>query len=399
MKRLLFVVLMFAVAVSMSAQSLSLAGFRLLETDLTAITQGTQEIDQNGEVAALIKVVTSETGFSFDIGALGVVGTKQAVGEIWVYIPKRAQKISIFHQQYGVIRNYYFPIPIESGRTYELKLNVEKEQQKIEIVEGVADDYASAYRTYKATAAMGDASAQFYVGYFTYNGMGVAQDYKEAVEWYKKSANQGDARAQCNLGICYENGNGVDKDLSQAFYWYTQSAKQNNATAQYNLGDCYYNGKGTKQNYKQAVVWFTKAAEQNQSDAVKMIGTAYYQQGTQLLLAKKYKGAFNSFVLSAEHGRNAKAQIRLGDCYSYGWGTNKKPRKAEEWYRKAYESFLKDAEEGDASAYIELADCYISGRGVEYNIQEAVKWLKKAREQGPLDAKWEDIIKAYEEGQ
>ena len=368
MKRLLFYVMMLTVSVSMSAQSLSISGFRLLETDLTAITQGTQEIDQNGEVAALIKIVTGEVGFTFDIGMLGVVGTKQAVGEIWVYVPKRTQKISIFHQQYGVIRNYFFPIPIESGRTYEMKVNVEKEQPKIEIAAAIANDYENAYRTYKLLAETGDASAQFYVGYALSNGLGVAQNYTEAIEWYKKAAQQGDARAQCNLGICYENGNGVDKDLVQASYWYKMSSEQNNMTAQYNLGDCYYNGKGTKQNIKKAFNCFMEAAKQNHIEAQYMVGKILY---------------FDLHELPVVYGDDV-LQRRLG----------KKER-----YQKAVSFFEKAAEKGHVQAQISLANCYIEGKGVEKNIQEAVRWLRKAKELGPLDAQWEDIIKAYEERQ
>ena len=45
------------------AQEISVASFRLLENDLTANTHGTTEVDFNGEVAALIKVVTPEKGF------------------------------------------------------------------------------------------------------------------------------------------------------------------------------------------------------------------------------------------------------------------------------------------------------------------------------------------------
>lgn len=54
--------------VPLSAQNLSVESFRLLPNDLTANTFGTMESDQNGEVAALIKVVTAETGFAFDGG-------------------------------------------------------------------------------------------------------------------------------------------------------------------------------------------------------------------------------------------------------------------------------------------------------------------------------------------
>lgn len=105
-----------------NAQNLSVESFRLLESDLTANTYGTLERDQNGEVAALIKIVTSETGFAFDGGMMGIVKTTQKTGEIWVYVPHSIQKITISHQQLGVLRDYYFPVSIEKARTYEMVL-------------------------------------------------------------------------------------------------------------------------------------------------------------------------------------------------------------------------------------------------------------------------------------
>ena len=70
----------------------------------------------------LIKIVTTETDFNFDVGSLGVVATSQQKGEIWVYVPGGVQRITITHSQLGVLRNYYFPIPVEKARTYELIL-------------------------------------------------------------------------------------------------------------------------------------------------------------------------------------------------------------------------------------------------------------------------------------
>ena len=104
------------------AQTLSVESFRLLENDLTANTYGSMMRDQNGEVAALIRVVTPEKGFVFDGGMMGIVGTKQDVGEILVYVPHGIQKITVKHEQLGILRDYYFPIPIEKARTYEMKL-------------------------------------------------------------------------------------------------------------------------------------------------------------------------------------------------------------------------------------------------------------------------------------
>ena len=104
------------------AQNISVSSFKSLDTDLTANTAGTMENDQNGETAALIKVVTTQTGFTFDGGVLGIVKTVQKPSEIWVYVPRGLKKITISHPQLGMLRDYYLNIPIEAARTYEMVL-------------------------------------------------------------------------------------------------------------------------------------------------------------------------------------------------------------------------------------------------------------------------------------
>ena len=135
------ILLLFNVLVT--AQTLSVESFRLLENDLAANTQGTMMRDQNGDVAALIRVVTSEKGFVFDGGMMGIVGTKQDVGEILLYVPHGIQKITIKHDQLGVLRDYYFPIPIEKARTYEMKLLSGRVKTVIE------DEFAAQYATFR----------------------------------------------------------------------------------------------------------------------------------------------------------------------------------------------------------------------------------------------------------
>ena len=122
MKKYTLVVIGIMFCLNIVGQSISVASFKLLETDLTANTAGTMEKDQNGEVAALIKIVTTQTGFSFDGGSLGIVRTKQTPGEIWVYVPRGSKKITIKHPQLGVLRDYYYTSSIQSGRTYEMVL-------------------------------------------------------------------------------------------------------------------------------------------------------------------------------------------------------------------------------------------------------------------------------------
>ena len=122
MKRVLTIIIMLVCTLMTKAQGIDVSSFKLLVNDLDANTTGTMEKDQNGDVAALIKVVTTQTGFTFDGGALGIVKTKQTPGEVWVYIPKGSKKISIKHPQLGVLRDYYFPISVEAARTYEMVL-------------------------------------------------------------------------------------------------------------------------------------------------------------------------------------------------------------------------------------------------------------------------------------
>ena len=108
-----------------SSGDLSVVRFKLLETDLTARTRETERRDQNGERAALIKIVSPEKGFTFDGGALGIVcTTEQKDSELWLYVPNRAQKLTIRHPVFGKLNDYYYPVPIQSGRTYEMLLDI-----------------------------------------------------------------------------------------------------------------------------------------------------------------------------------------------------------------------------------------------------------------------------------
>ncbi len=125
MKKLLtLTVISLVMAAQAMAQGMKVVEFKLLETDLTANTHGTSKIDQNGETAALIKIQTPERGFTFDGGSLGIVATEEHAGEIWLYVPRRAQKLIIQHPDFGVLRDFFYPIPIRGARTYEMLIDI-----------------------------------------------------------------------------------------------------------------------------------------------------------------------------------------------------------------------------------------------------------------------------------
>ena len=132
MKRYLLLSFFILAFLGAFAQNISVKSFNPLPYDGAASSLNGKRIDQNGEVAALIKVVTTETGFTFEGGRLGIVDTKQEAGEIWVWVPRASRKITVKHPQLGVLRDYMFPIEIEAERTYEMVLTTAKVKTVVE---------------------------------------------------------------------------------------------------------------------------------------------------------------------------------------------------------------------------------------------------------------------------
>ena len=83
--------------------------------------------DQNGDRCALIRVQTTQKGFVFEGGSLGIQRVDDNhVGEIWVWVSPRLRHISIRHSQLGSLSNYEFPINIEEAKTYTMEITSDK---------------------------------------------------------------------------------------------------------------------------------------------------------------------------------------------------------------------------------------------------------------------------------
>lgn len=124
MKKYLLSILLAFVTAGVGAQNIKVTKFGRLERDMTANTHGTQKLDQNGEKAALIKIQAPDRGFTFNGGSLGIVASEEHDGEIWLYVPRRAKRLTIQHKDYGVLREYFYPVPIDGARTYEMYLDI-----------------------------------------------------------------------------------------------------------------------------------------------------------------------------------------------------------------------------------------------------------------------------------
>ena len=75
---------------------ISVASFQRMESDLTARVTAPKR-DQNGEICALIRIVTNVKDFMFEPDALGITARENKTGEIWLYVPRGARRISILH--------------------------------------------------------------------------------------------------------------------------------------------------------------------------------------------------------------------------------------------------------------------------------------------------------------
>lgn len=131
MKSVFMTILLLLAILQAGAQEIQVESFKLLQNDLDAKVHHPKN-DQNGKKAAIIKVVTPEKGFSFDVGSLGVVATEQQDGEIWVYVPSGIQKITIKHPTLGLLRDYYFDRRIDRATVYELKITTAKVRTIVE---------------------------------------------------------------------------------------------------------------------------------------------------------------------------------------------------------------------------------------------------------------------------
>ena len=100
-----------------------------METDLTARVAAPKR-DQNGEVCALLRIVTTDMNYMFEPDALGIVARENKPGEIWVYVPRGARRISIMHERYGVLRNYFYPDIIEAATVYEMVLETGNSEEQ-----------------------------------------------------------------------------------------------------------------------------------------------------------------------------------------------------------------------------------------------------------------------------
>lgn len=124
---LLYLILSITGCGKAAAQQFRVSKFTTLTYDINAFINPVYDL--NDEACAVIKIVAPEE-FAFS-SPLGIVKRRDEVGEILLYLPRGSKKLTIKHPQWGVLRDYTFPKPLESRLAYELTLEIPHTDQVV----------------------------------------------------------------------------------------------------------------------------------------------------------------------------------------------------------------------------------------------------------------------------
>lgn len=180
-------------------------------------------------------------------------------------------------------------------------------------------------------------------------------------------------------------------------------AEQGNVWAQNKLGQQFSEGPGLK-NPEEAARWTDFFAAERWLTMAAISGCAYYQtnladlySGTNYPAVQELAKALVWYQKAALQGYDV-AQLRLGDRYFLGEGTDKNDQHAFFWYEQA-------AAQNNTCALRQLGRMYLFGMGVESNPKKAKQTLEKlglllaesynkAHSDYPVDAKKLSIMYA-----
>lgn len=105
---------------SIAQEKMEIKNFQLKEHDTTAFSEGKK--DQNDAPMSLIRVQTTEKGFSVDAGSMYAEKDENHIAEIWIWVSYGTKHITIKHSEFGSSEEFWFPSPIAKSRVYQMDL-------------------------------------------------------------------------------------------------------------------------------------------------------------------------------------------------------------------------------------------------------------------------------------
>lgn len=201
---------------------------------------------------------------------------------------------------------------------------------------GGPKDSEKALQYFERAQAQGSIVALIELGY-AHDDNGIATpDYEKAANYYAAAYAAGSVQGAFCLATMYETGNGVPKDMTKALDLYTYASENGHSSATVRVGIFYYDGLGTKQDVARSVEYFEKAKAMGNPEADELLDLVYTRN-------------------IVEGGIDSK---------------------------KAFEFYMKQANEGDADAQYMIYQAYATGEGIDENRGTALIWLRKAADNG-----------------
>ena len=248
---------------------------------------------------------------------------------------------------------------------------------------GVELDYGKALNSFLLSAENGYGHANYYIGNMWYYGLGFEKDYSEALTYYDKAAKQGDSYANYRLGKMYLKGEGVSVDVHEAARCFKKS-KDRVVLANYDLARLYESYREIFSESQEEIFSLYKKALEGLTEQEKEIhdtfteirlGNMYLNgQGTQVDIDKAIE-----WLNKAAEQDNADALYQLGYIYSNEEYSCFDTEKAYDYYARALDSYIRaEGENSNATAEYRIGRMYINGMGTERNLEEGVKWLEQA---------------------
>lgn len=155
--------------------------------------------------------------------------------------------------------------------------------------------------------SLGDAEAQFILGWMLYDGISVEKDEEKGLELLRRSADKGFVDAMSLLGLVLKNKGCYD----EAIQYFSKAVEKGHPLAIHNLGNCYFYAWGVERDTDKAIELWRKGAEMNNPDSLYALGNCYLLGE---YIAQDIDKAIESFALSANLG-NQMAVEKLIDVY------------------------------------------------------------------------------------
>ena len=214
-------------------------------------------------------------------------------------------------------------------------------------------------------------------------------DIPKALELFRTEAEKGNVLALFDLGKMYRNGL-LGKDnipkadeyfqkALQGFLALEPTAKRLRDYVQYRIGKMYALGYGTEQGYTAAFEWFKKSATAGNKFAQYSLGSLYFWGNG---VPQNYEKAFEYYKLSADQD-NAYACYETAKMLRDGIGGEKDAEQAEIYFQKAYNGFLKIAQDSpDDKIIYRLGVMTFSGTGCDADRELGIEYIKQSAELG-----------------